>query len=907
MTEEEGGGGPAGAPRLLRRLMLTLLGGDAWGAEFVAELDAEFARRAWRGAGRRMRSAGWYLRQCASPETLHLVWMVRKRRRRAARRGESMTGTGGGVMHAIEGWAQDLRQAARGLRREWRFTAFIAATLSLGIGGNAAMFGVADRLFLRGPEHVAAPEELVRLYLRFDEEGVGTRMTPWIPYLTAEAVRVASSGFAGVALYRSEELLAEVAGRTRPITVCAVGEGYFSLLGTLPHIGRFFGAMGAAPTEDDVVVSYRLWTSAFDADPAVLGRTIVLGDRRLTIVGVAPEGFNGPGLAPMDAWIPLDRATAGSHNWNALGRLPRGVTDATPAAADANAIHGRTDPGRFFGWAREGTFAAAPLASDDAAREPPEAAIARLLTAVAGLVLLIGIANVVNLLVVRVTRRRREVAVRLALGASRGRLARLLLAESLLLALLAGLASLPVAYGAGTLLRGVLLSDVSWSSSPLGGRVAVVTVLVTLVTGVLVGLLPARHAGRTNVTDGLRSASRGGGTRRLPLHAALATAQVALSAVLLIGAGLFLRSFWNLRVTDLGVDASAVTAVSLRSLDPEALRSPSEEELAAYLGARDAVEADPDVAAAAVVLGVPFLYNFGRSISVPGHDSIPALPGGGPYLSAVTAGYFDAVGTSFVRGRGFTPDEVSGEEPLIVVSASMARLLWPGEDALGRCVRLGDDRSPCRRVVGVAEDVHRVGYREPPSMQYYVPLGAQDGFGGLVLVLRLRNAKAGALERIRSRLQGVDPAVDYVEMRTLRSVLDPQVRPWRMGAWVLGMAALVALLVSVVGVYGVLSYLVEQRRRELGVRIALGASTLGIRGLVVRRALVSALAGCAVGIAFVLAASPWVQPLLFETPAYDVRVLGGVVAVLLLCASLASLLPAERAARVDPARTLSAE
>ncbi len=892
-------------PGALRRALRACVGGDAWAAELVAELDAEYARRVGPGSGARLRARLWYARQLVAPQTLRFAWMMRRRRRGAGRK--RFVTRGGGPMSAAEGWGQDFRQAARGLAREWRFALFVAATLSLGIGGNAAMYGVADRLFLRGPAHVAAPAALVRLYLRFDDEQTGTRLTPWIPYRVAEAIRTGSTGFTAVALQRSQPLLAEVGGTAGPLTVSTVGDGYFALLGTQPALGRFFGSGAPDGSEDAVVISHRLWTSRFDADPGVLGRTLSMADRVRTIVGVAPEGFTGSGLAPVDLWIPLDRAEAGSRNWHVLARVGGGATRAAPALADAEAVYRRTDPGRFFQWARGGKLVGAPVSSDDAGREPPEASIARLLTAVSALVLLIGIANVVNLLVVRVTRRRREVAVRLALGAGRLRLIRLLLAESLLLAVLAGLVSVPVAYGAGTLLRRVLLSDVSWPSSPLGGGVGWAAALVTLATGLLVGLLPARHAGRTDVIDGLRASSRGGGGRQLPLHAALAIAQVALSAVLLVGAGLFLRSFLTIRVTDLGVDAGAVTAITLRSLDPEAIPSPSDRELAVYLAAREAMTADPDVAASAVVLGLPFVYNFGLSVSVPGRDSIPALPGGGPYLTAVTAGYFHAVGTSLVQGRDFTPEEVAGDEPVIVVSASMARLLWPRSDPLGRCVRVGGDEGPCHRVVGVAEDVHRTGYREPPSMQYYVPLGPQSSFGGMALVLRRRSTKAGSLDRIRATLAGVDPAVDYVEATTLRSVLDPEVRPWRMGAWVLGMAAVVALLVSVVGVYGVLAYLVEQRRRELGIRIALGASGLDIRALVLRRALASAALGTTVGVALFLGATRWVQPLLFETSATDPVVLVVVAGVLFASATVASVLPAGRAARVQPAVCLNEE
>lgn len=893
-------------PAPLRRLLELALPDDDWSREFIAELDAEYRERATRPRWR-IYAILWYAAQCASPETIRFVWLMR-RRRRQARRAEDRRLAGGNRAPALEGWGQDLRQASRGLVRESRFTLFAAATLAVGVGANAAMFGVADRLFLRGPPHVVAPDELVRLYLEFDEPNTfRRRITKWIPYRTIAALKEDVAGFTDLAAYRSDELLVRVESGTRPLNVSAVGEDYFETLGAAPARGRFFGRASDRSRDDVAVLAHDLWVKSFASDPGVVGQTITAEDRTYVVVGVAPQGFTGPHLAPVDVWVPLDPSTTSNRNWQVVARLPAhrpGGAGAAAAVADANAIHRQTDPGRFFQWAREGTIVAAPISHDDQGAEPAEATVSKLLWVVAALVLLIGIANVVNLMLARLTRRRREVAVRLALGVGRLRLARLLFSESFVLAGLAGLASLPLAYGSGVLLRRVLLPQVGWSSSPLDVRALGITVLVTLLSGALVGVLPIWRASRTDVSDGLRSGVRGGGRRRAPLNLSLAGAQVALSAALLLGAGLFLKSFRTIRVTDLGVDAGEVTVVTLRALQPDAIPSASEKEWSLYRRALDVAAGDPDVAAAAATLGLPFLYNFGRTIAIPGMDSIPALPGGGPYLSAVTEGYFAAVGTSILRGRGFTAAEVSGDEPVMVVSESMARLLWRSRDALGRCVRVGDETSPCSWVIGVAEDVHRVGYREPPSMQYYVPLGPRGDFGGMAVVLRLKNRDAGTLERIRSRFQELDPAIAYVETRTLERMLDPQVRPWRLGMWCLGLAAFIALLVSVAGVYGVLSYLVEQRRREIGIRMALGASGPGIRGLIVRRGLGATALGLAVSLVLVAGAAPWVQPMLFETSVLDPLVISGVAGVLFLASVAACLLPADRAARVQPATCL---
>jgi hypothetical protein len=296
------------------------------------------------------------------------------------------------------------------------------------------------------------------------------------------------------------------------------------------------------------------------------------------------------------------------------------------------------------------------------------------------------------------------------------------------------------------------------------------------------------------------------------------------------------------------------------------------------------------------------------SVSVPGVDSIPEMPGGGPYLSAVTEGYFQAMGTTLLQGRGFTSAEVAGGEPVIVVGASMARSLWPDDGALGKCVRVGGESRPCSSVVGVAEDVHRVGYREPASYQYYVPLSPGDnGFGGMALVLRRRSGAAVSLGEIRARLSRIDPRIGFVDAMRLEDALAPEIRPWRLGSWTLGVAGMVALLVSVVGVYGVLAYLVEQRRREIGVRMALGASRAGVSGRVVRAGVLSAGAGVALGVGLAVAARPWVAPFLFETSVLDPVVVTGVTLVLLVSAAVACLVPAMRAARIDPAVCLKEE
>lgn len=876
-----------------RRVLERLLPDDDWSREFLEALDDESHEGRGAGQGGGGGTTAWWLGRLVRRDTVEFVLRMRRRRRASA------ASTNGDGRWGMGGWPMDVRHAVRSLARDGRVTGFVVVTLALGIGANAALYGVADRLFLRGPAHVTAPEQLVRVLLHFEGgDGVPARSSPWIPWNTSEAV-AGTGAFDDLTRYRFEERLAGVGSEVRPVRLAAVDDRYFPLLGAQPQRGRWFGSDDAAGA--GAVVSAAFARARFGSAADAVGRRLDLDGAAHTVLGVAPEGFSGPHLDGVDVWVLLDPLETGSRNWYVAARLAEadpGARERVVAAAEA--AHRRTDPGRFFQWARDGSVILAPVGAGDDGGRPPEVAVAALLLGVSGLVLLIGVANVVNLLLARLSRRRREVAVRLALGIGRRRLARGLFTENLVLAVLAGVAALPVAWGAGALLRQVLLPGVAWSASPLPWTVVAATGGAALLTAVLVSLVPLARAGRTDLARALRSGGRGAAGARGGLQLALATTQITLSAALLLGAGLFLESFRTIRVTDLGIDAHRVVALTLREAEPGAIPSPSAEEHALYDRALEALRGAPGVDAVAVSLGLPFLYNFGLSVAVPGRDSIPELPGGGPWLSAVSAGYFHAAGTALVRGRDFTPDEVEAGAPVVVVSEAMARTLWPSAEAVGSCLHVGSMDAPCSRVVGVAEDVHRTGYREPPSMQYYVPLTPGGRFGGMALVVRVSSTGAPAMDDLRRRLDGLDPRVAYVDATVLERVLDPQVRPWRMGAWVLGLAATVALLVSILGVYGVLSYLVERRRREMGVRIALGASGSGIRRLILTQGLGAASVGVVLGVGATLAARRWLEPLLFETEVGDPVVLAAVVVVLLGTATAACLLPAGRAARVEP-------
>jgi predicted permease len=554
-------------------------------------------------------------------------------------------------------------------------------------------------------------------------------------------------------------------------------------------------------------------------------------------------------------------------------------------------------------------FNVVPLHYSDRGTELREVVVSRWLVGVAVIVLLIAITNVANLLLARAVRRRGEVGVRLALGAGRRRLVRLFLTEGIVLALLGALAALVVASGIAALVRGSLLADVEWTTSPVSGRVLVLSLGAALVTGALVGLLPALHASRVSVMQAIQRGSASG--RRLSSASWPTVLQAALAAILVVGAGLFTRSLDRARDVPLGFDSDRVLFGEVQWSTPGDDDVPRvaarEQRAASWRRALERVQQLATVERAALAVGTPFGYAFGVPITVAGWDSLPKLAGGGPYVSAVTSDYFATVGTRLLRGRSFTSTEGAGTEPVALVNETMASTLWPGRDAIGQCIRIGADSAPCAQVVGIVENARRYELREPPSMQYYIPLGQERGFGGTVLLARPLGTPAEAAPAVKAAIESGDALIERADAFPMQERIDPLLRSWRLGATLFSLGGGLALAVAVLGLYSVMSYSVAQRHHELGVRMALGATSERIVRMVMQRGLLMAGAGVAAGIVVAIFAGRLVEDMLFETTSRDPVVLGTAVVVLLAAAALASLLPALRARRVDPIRALRSD
>jgi predicted permease len=812
-------------------------------------------------------------------------------------------------IHRREHWEsvwQDLRYAARGLAREPLTTFFIVITLALGLGANLIGFGLVDQVFLRGPALVPATGRLVRFFQHTEGPPFGTMVSPYIPYATYHNLAAQLTSVSGIGAYRPGRVAAGLGEARRTMRTVDVMGGYFPMLGVAPLRGRYFRADEDAARDGHLaVISAGVWRSDFAARSDILGHAINVEQRQYTIVGVMPDGFTGVDKSRVDLWTLADRPANRLNNWMTVARLKPGVT-ATAVGQEADRIHGRTArDGPQWTW--EAKMSAGSLLRGPTGRLSLEGVMAGWLGAISAIVLLIACANVINLLLARLTRRQRELAVRIALGAGRARVGRLLWLEGTLLALLSTAGAALVMLAGEPLVRAWMFPDEGWKLSLVDPRLLLVLLGGILLTVTLFGVLPAVRLGEMPLASALRS-GRGTGRFQGALRSVLTAAQAGLSVILLIGAGLFVRSQLRVNGVDLGIDARKVASPELRiTLDATgATRAGLERAL--YRRLTDALRGLPGLERVSYAVAAPLSGSgFSTALRIPGLDSIPRHPGGGPYLTATGPDYFATVGTTLLEGRDFTAAEREGSEPVAIVSASMARVLWPDRSAVGQCMHIGQDAPPCARIVGVAHDVHRNAFKEEIALQYYVPSGQEHGVSGTSLLLRTAGDPALLFPAIRATLLAADPAVRTVEAGGLSDALDLETRPLRLGMTAFGLSGGLAIVVALVGVYSLLSYMVAWRTHEIGVRMALGARQARVVWLVIRSAAALALLGVLVGSTLAFLTAPQLEPFLFETSGRDPLVYAVVAGLLLGTALVAGAVPALRAVRISPTQALRAE
>jgi predicted permease len=840
---------------------------------------------------------------------------------------------------------QNLRTSVRGLLKSPGVSAAIIVTLALGIGANAMMFGVIDRLLLSPPQHLTQPDRLRHLYLERGGADDLRRTSRILTYPDLEdlqalpALESVGGYTAGVGSWTMG-----VGAEARRVRVQQAAAGFFPTLGVKPARGRFYAADEDAPGAPlTAVLGDEFWEREFGRDPAILGRVLQLNRGRYEVVGIAPAGFTGAELSAVDVWLPL-RASAAAESpgdagfddrgmgWiNAVVRLKPGVTD---DAADAQLTTGYVAARRAFEAERGAAYMdrrglprvdrEAPrlfTASVIAARGPSRSRVSSIAIWLAGVslvVLLIACANVANLLLARGIRARREITIRAALGAGRRRLLFQLLTDAGVLAGAGALAALAVAWWSSRVVHAIVVPDVAFTDTGMGLRLLGFVAAAAVMTTLLAGLLPALQASRTAGGDVLR-ASRGNSSSRSDLRGALMIGQITLSVVLLVGAGLFVRSLWRAVATDVGFDYRPTLSVTIEAnTDPGGTRAERGRRRAElYREALQRVSALPGVRAAALSAATTPLAgigidNFGpNELRIPGFDAIPQMPGGGPFKYSGTERFFETLGLTVTRGRAFEPGEFkAGAEPVAMVNETFARTIWAGRDPLAQCLIYADpdkkgEPAPCRRIVGVFEDIARSGLSEPPALQAAYP--AMPDANIKAMVIRADGDPAPLIPSIRRAIAGISPAVRFAEIRPGATRFDNLLGPWRLGSMMFGAFGLLALLVAAVGLFSLLAFGVAQRQRELGIRAALGANRRHLIQLVMGQAARLVFGGLALGIAIALAVGRMMGGLLFGVTPTDLPVYGGVILALIVAGGLAGLAPAWRATSVNPARAFEAE
>jgi len=819
-------------------------------------------------------------------------------------------------MPSLDHCLQDLRYAVRTLRRSPGFTITVVATLGLGIGANAAMFGAVDRLMFRPPPYLRDPATVHRVYLQTNVRGrvLTNAVMPYTRYLDLKRATSSFSQYAGF----SQELWQVGTGEAaREQPVAAVSASFFDFFDAHPFLGRFFDAA------DDIVprgaavaiLDYGYWRRELGGRN-VIGQTIQLGTIPYVIIGVAPKGFVGVSTdQPPAAYVPITTVAANenqknlnvyftNYRWDftsVLVRRRRGVSVNAASADLTQAFMKSRDAARLQMPSVASATVAKPAAIAGAIKTAAgpgaslESKTLLWVTGVAVIVLLIACANVANLIVARIVSRRREIAMRLALGVSRRRLATQILTESLLLAIAGCVAGVLVAQWGGAALRVLVLPNGVDGSVVTDWRTLGVAAVCALVAGTLIGTGPAVLAVRGNLAETLRAGARGGTYQRSHMRSALLILQGALSVVLLVGAGLFVRSLGNVRAVRLGYDADQVLIAFLNSRVRQGDSAAQVQFQRTFL---ESARAIPGVEDAAMIDSRPFATST-VPLHVEGIDSVQKF--GRFNIQETTPGYFRVMGTRILKGRAFDATDRAGTPLVSVVSDAMARVLWPGKDAIGQCIRLGADTAPCTTVIGVAEDAAYEGYTDDRRFTQYVPQAQVAPAGSNKMLLRMNGVRAGAsIDAVRRGLQRAMPDNGYVTVQPFEELVDAQRRSWTLGATMFVGFGVLALLVAAVGLYGVIAYNVVQRMQELSIRVALGAQRRDIVRLVVGQGVAFAIAGVTAGLVAALLAARWIQPLLFQQSAVDPLTYGTVGTIMVVVALVASATPAWRASCADP-------
>lgn len=808
----------------------------------------------------------------------------------------------------MESLLRDLKLSARSLRKQRGFTAVAVLTLMLGIGANTTIFSTVDALLLH-PYSFPNQDRLVVVWEQNRAAGMSRgEVSPgnfidWRDHnqVCEQLVAIQQSFF-------------DLSGGSNPERFPGYGvtAGFFEALGVKAALGRTLQPEDSEPGHEQVVVlKHSFWQQHFAGDPGIVGKAVSLNRKQFTVVGVMPADFDYP-YNGGEIWTPLlfDRETQqnrGEHYLRVIGLLKHGITVAQ-AQSGLDSIAQRAQ--QQSPETNTGRTTNVMTLTYDAARGA-RTGVPIVMGAVV-FVLLIACANVANLLLVRAASRQRETAVRLALGSGRARLVRHALTESTLLGLLGGVLGLLVSIWAIRALAGGIPQSFSkfipgWNHLGVNFTVLAFTLGLSMLAGMIAGLAPVWHTTGTNLNEALKAGGRGdsGSSRHNRLRSVLIVAEVALSLVLLIGAALMVRSFVEMMRADLGIKPDNVLAFQI-SLPREDYQDRNKK-LAFYDQLLTRVGALPGVVKAGIVNIVPFSSNYlSNTFQIVGRTPFPKGQEPETEVRLVTPDYFDAIGTALRRGRPFNIQDDANNTRVVLINEAFAKKFLAGQDPLGQRINFGRSEKEAQEIVGVVADVKNDDLEERVEPIAYSPY-AQNPLPNMSLIIRGTQDPARLVSLVRSEVQSLDPNLPVSNIKPLRQMIDERMSPKRLMTYMLGAFALIALLLASVGIYGVMSYAVTQRRQEIGVRMALGARTIDVLTLVISRGMTLALVGVVIGLAGGYALTRVLANLLFNVAPTDPVTFTVVSISLIIVALIACYIPARRATKIDPLEALRYE
>jgi predicted permease len=815
---------------------------------------------------------------------------------------------------------RDLTYGLRMLLRSPAFTVIAALSLALGIGANTAIFSLINVILLR-PIPVEEPARLASVFTT-DERNPGNLP---LSHLNYKDLRDQNQAFTDMAAFTFAQLNWSTGNEAEQIPAQVVSGNYFSVLGGQPPLGRGFLREEDEKPTPVAVVSHGFWERSLGSDPAIVGRTLTLNRTPFTIVGVAPKGFTGTFLGGgPSVWVPMSMHDVVQPNFDwyeerrglflfAFGRLKPGIS-LDQARANLQTVFGQL--AQAFPTDNKGRSAGVQPLLETRLNPfglggPQVVQVSMILMTVVGIVLLIACANIANLLLARANKRRKEIAIRLALGAARGRLLRQLLTESVLLSIIGGALGLLLAFW---LLDGLVAADLQLplpvdEGLTIDGRVLAFTAALALLTGVLFGLAPAIQASRADVVPVLKNETVPFGAGRgwrsfISLRQALVVSQVALSLIALIAAGLFLRSLRDAQGAEMGFETRGVLIMNFNlgreGYTPERgqlFYQQVVERVSGLPGVQTAgVAQNPPLAAA----GGPLRSVFPEGMDTTTQDRILVQ------VNSVSPGYLETIDVPLLRGRDVTQTDATGAPLVVVINQTMAQRFWPGQEAIGKRFKFFGDEA-FTTVIGVARNAVYNGVGEDPIPFIYQPL-RQNYSPQAALHIRGAGDAAGLAGIVRREVQQIDPTLSVFDVRTLEDQASEALAPLRINVIVLATFGGLALLLASIGLYGVANYAVAQRTREIGVRMALGANPSSVLRLVLGHGLMLVAAGLTVGLGLALLLASMIPPdLLPNVSARDPLTFGGTSAVLAAVALVASYIPARRATRIDPLIALRTE